>query len=245
MVWVAIWPHTMSARGLPFTDENQPPEPQYLPSHTRTPNWSNHGPPGLTYYNNITPWNTSAPNSPVDLRLPFTTAGPSHFRQPPWNPQTPSPGQSFQFTAHQPPLSNTTNNSSHVPLDQRSKRTATSQPGSRAKRRRTAAAPAEIETAPICGVGPSRLDPDLLAATPSADTVPVTVPPLQGYKSLATSRAAPSNAATDVWHFMRTLNQKEKPEEWPAKSPDGSELVEKPLDCRPKSAFVGCKLCSK
>ena len=83
------------------------------------------------------------------------------------------------------------------------------------------------------------------ATTPSADTVPVTVPPLQGYKSLTTLRAAPSNAATDVWHFMCPLNQKEKPEEWPAKSPDGSELVEKPLDCRPKSAFVGCKLCSK
>jgi len=92
-------PYNMSAHGLPFTDENQP--PQYLPSRTPAPNWSNRGPPGLTYYNNITPWNTSAPNSPVDLGLPFT-ASPSHFRQPPWNPQTPSPGQSFQFIAHQP-----------------------------------------------------------------------------------------------------------------------------------------------
>ena len=143
------------------------------------------------------------------------------------------------------PLSDTTNNSSHVPLNQGSKRPATSQPGSHAKQQRTAAAPAEIETALICGVGPLRLDSDLPAAIPSADTVPVTVPPLQGYKSLATLRAAPSNVATDVWHFMCSLDQKEKPEEWPAKSPDGSELVEKPLNCQPKSAFVGCKLCSK
>ena len=156
-------PYNMSAHGLPFTDENQP--PQYLPSHTPTPNWSNRNPPGLTYYNNITPWNTSAPNSPVDLGLPFTTAGPSHFWQPSWNPHTPSPGQSFQFVAHQPPFSNTTNNSSHRPLNQGSKRTATSQPGSCAKWRQTAVAPAEIETAPICSVGPSRLDSDLPAAT--------------------------------------------------------------------------------
>jgi hypothetical protein len=241
----------MNERRLPFSDQNLP--PQYQPSRTSTPTsqWSNH--PPSSYYHNTTPWNASAPNTPVNPGPSFNTPGPSHFRQSPWDLQTPSPqtgnGHSFQFVQHQPPLTDATsiiNNGSSAPSNQGSKRTGTSQPGTRSKRRRTATTPVEVETAPICGVGPSRLNSEL-PANPTATTEPpaVTVPPLQGYKSLATSRTASSNAATDVWHFMRPLDRREKPEEWPSRSADGSELMEKPLDCRPKSMFVGCKLCSK
>ena len=131
-------------------------------------------------------------------------------------------------------------NGSQVHSGQKDKRPVESQPAARNKRRWTTTTTVEVETAPICGVGPPTLN-----SGPPAGTEPVTVPPLQGYKSLATSRLTPANAATDVWHFMRPLNRKEKPEEWPPRSTDGSEFVEKPLDCWPKSAYVGCKLCLK
>jgi len=144
--------------GLPFTDENQPPEPHICLLILVTPNcpitvpWAHL----LQQHNHL---ETSAPTHQSTSGC-LHHCGPSHFRQPPWNPQTPSPGQSFQFTAHQPPLSNTTNNSSHSTFKSAQQKHKQHHSRFSAKRRRTAAAPAEIETAPICGVGPSRLDPD-------------------------------------------------------------------------------------
>lgn len=171
------------------------------------------------------------------------------------------------YTSHSapPPLatvSNTTgavNNSAHVSSTQRQKRRADLEaedvvvaPRKKAKRRRPPAtlsseAPSRVAvaTASTCGVGPSTSQPDLdLSATPVTEMAPSETAQL-GLASDA-PRASSRATATDVWYFMRPLESKVKPAQWPPLDDHDLPITEHILDARPTGkniTHVGCKLC--
>lgn len=101
------------------------------------------------------------------------------------------------------------------------------------KRRRTAkkAAPAISEdTAPVLpGVGPSVL--------PSQEA-----PSKLTFRSWGLHPKERSVAvATDVWHFVRALTSRERPADWVEPT---SEQPEATFTTKPRTAFVGCRLCT-
>lgn len=101
--------------------------------------------------------------------------------------------------------------------------------GSAPKRTRRTATSGAITAAP-CGVGP----PEVLQPTlpPSVLETPTSAPPAHSN----TAKVAGHNTnATDVWYFMRGLDIADEPIIRPTDEPQ--------LFKKPKTKFIGCKLC--
>jgi hypothetical protein len=113
-------------------------------------------------------------------------------------------------------------------------KTAASAPGSSSSAT-PASAPPETPTsaASHCGVGPIDSTPAVSSAPPQ----PSLPPPLHSTDSRNSGRRDHSKtAATDVWYFLRALDTDLEPQVRPTNEPI--------LECNPKTAFVGCKLCT-
>jgi hypothetical protein len=112
-------------------------------------------------------------------------------------------------------------------------KTAASAPGSSTTT--PASAPSEIPTsaASHCGVSP-------IDSMPAASSAPPSLPPPLHSSSTDSRNSGrrdhSKTAATDVWYFLRALDTDLEPQARPTDEPI--------LECNPKTAFVGCKLCT-
>jgi hypothetical protein len=231
----------MSFRASGSQDENPCPYSPAAPN-----NW----PPALRSHPQP-PWNASTPATPS---FPPVLAPPYYpYLQTPtqsWDPPIPgpNPGQ-FSFQAYNPtsiPLADATTAINIVPTSARGRKRGTASTArscAPAKRRRIDNSH-ELDVAPSCGVGPAGPSHDIASSTSETIQLSVTQPPLESYKGYPVPKNGPANAATDVWYFMRPLDSKDKPAQWPLLDAGGEPVQEVVLERKPKSKYVGCKLCS-
>ena len=199
------------------------------------------------------PWNASASATPTPSFPPVLAPPYYSYLQTPtqsWDSPIPSPNpRQFSFQAYNPrsdselPLADATtavNNASSSARGRKRSTVTTSGSHAHAKRRRILH---EVDVAPSCGVGPA-IPPHDIASSASTSQLPVTQRPLESYKGYTVLKNGPANAATDVWYFMRPLDSKDKPAQWPPLDAGGEPIQEVVLEQKPKSKYVGCKLCS-
>jgi hypothetical protein len=233
----------MSFSASRLQDENQHP---YSPA---TPNnWS----PALRFHPQP-PWNTSASATPTPSFPPVLAPPYYSYLQTPtqsWDSPIPGPNpRQFSFQAYNPtselPLADATTavNNASTSVRGRKRSTATTSGSHAPAKRRRIDNSHEVNVAPSCGVGPASPSHDIASST-STPQLPVTQRPLESYKGYTAPKNGPVNAATDVWYFMRPLDSKDKPAQWPPLDAGGEPVQEVVLEQKPKSKYVGCKLCS-
>lgn len=234
-------------------DQNQPPYEQHLYQHA--------GYPPQSYAYNQPPrhWIPSEPSTPTDPSFNFHSHPSASFssQQGSWDLPPTTPMSFMHYSQHstpalyQTPFRNTTStvNNTTAATSRGEKRGADVLPLSappRKKRRARVPPPSTISTANTCGVGPSQFETEPINSS-LADSLPVTVPPTQRYKSYTGPKATSANSATDVWYFMRVLKERPKPEQWPLKDTEGNNIEEPVMLARPSGPdanFIGCKLCT-
>lgn len=239
--------------------QTMPPEPSASTSFTHDagnpaglhPPGTNLAPPSsfLDLHPSVSPQHPTGPAPWSYYHPPFPPYSHAAWAQPPPPPHVPAPSEPWSIHSLAPTLPPVPEHPPHfLPQTEQPPiapvmsgapaANATSQPRAGSKRRApdnpSRAAPKQrrinesyaslaVSTSTIVGVGPS------------ADPIPEHIP--TSFASVKSSTDEDGAGARDVWYFFRPLETNAEPAEQPAAE------SEEPLLAKPKTPFVGCKLC--
>jgi len=222
--------------------------------------------PVLQQYHNIYPQQYSIPGPPFVQQPTDSYLQPGHF---PHHASAPSPQLSEAFLASQrnsipfPSEALRDATAATVNLSQRNQPTttakskrkrkdaSTSDPAPKRARKSVNAATATpstipIETASIVGVGPVPEPLPTLCPAPTSSSDTTAAPgqlsnPTYVAISQTVNRIASSgrHGAADVWYFVKPMDTDERPDEMV----EETDLAKPLITQKPKSRFVGCRLC--